>query len=216
MTQRPVMYSMGKSSCCWRVRAVLAHKGIEYDNVIVNTFTNENKNEAYRRINPNQKIPSLAIDGHVLTQSIAMIEYLEETHPTPPLLPADAVGRAHVRAIVDLIGADIQPIQSLSVLREISKDAAADEQPARMQAWATKWIARGFEALEAHLQTTAGTYCFGETLTLADVYLLPQVNNARIFKMDLAAFPTILRIAATLDEESMFKSTHPSTLNDNP
>ncbi|CAK4756243.1 hypothetical protein LEN26_014952 [Aphanomyces euteiches] len=211
---RPILYAMGRSSCSWRVRAVLAWKGIEYESRVVNAFANDNKTEEYRKMNPNQKIPALAIDGHVLTQSIAILEYLEETRPERPLLPKDPAKRAAVRAFVDIIGADIQPIQSLSVMREISKDAAPEDQAQVTQAWCSKWIARGFEALESLLQETSGKYCFGDELTLADIYLLPQVTNARYFSMDLSIYPTLERIANTLSKEDIFLSTHPSTIND--
>ncbi|CAK4240263.1 unnamed protein product [Aphanomyces euteiches] len=205
---------MGRSSCSWRVRAVLAWKGIKYESRVVNAFANDNKTEEYRKMNPNQKIPALAIDGHVLTQSIAILEYLEETRPERPLLPKDPAKRAAVRAFVDIIGADIQPIQSLSVMREISKDAAPEDQAKVTQAWCSKWIARGFEALESLLQETSGKYCFGDELTLADIYRLPQVTNARYFSMDLSVYPTLERIANTLSKEDIFLSTHPSTIND--
>ncbi|CAK4114074.1 unnamed protein product [Aphanomyces euteiches] len=211
---RPILYAMGRSSCSWRVRAVLAWKGIKYESRVVNAFANDNKTEEYRKMNPNQKIPALAIDGHVLTQSIAILEYLEETRPERPLLPKDPAKRAAVRAFVDIIGADIQPIQSLSVMREISKDAAPEDQAKVTQAWCSKWIARGFEALESLLQETSGKYCFGDELTLADIYRLPQVTNARYFSMDLSVYPTLERIANTLSKEDIFLSTHPSTIND--
>ncbi|KAF0685643.1 Aste57867_22479 [Aphanomyces stellatus] len=211
---RPVVYSFGKSSCSWRVRAALAFKGFPFDYVSVNTKRGENLSEAYRKLNPNQKIPALSIDGTLLTQSSAILAYLEETRPDPPLLPSDPLQRADIRSFCDIIGADIQPIQNLAVLREISKNVPKEEEAATRDKWVAKWVTRGFGALESRLQGTAGKYCYGDSFTLADIYLFPQVNNARFFHVDLTPFPTITRIANTLATEDAFASTHPSKMPD--
>ncbi|KAF0685667.1 Aste57867_22503 [Aphanomyces stellatus] len=209
-----VLHSFWKSTCSWRVRTALAWKRIPYEYRGVNIRANENKAAAYTNLNPNQKVPSLYIDGHLLTQSSAILAYLEETRPDPPLLPSDPIQRAHVRSFCDIIGADIQPIQNLAVLREIARDAK--DKDAVSKAWASKWITRGFDALETRLKASSGKFCFGDAITLADVYLVPQVNNAIVFGVDMDAYPYIQRINETLLAEDAFRKSHPSQMPDCP
>ncbi|KAF0685665.1 Aste57867_22501 [Aphanomyces stellatus] len=213
---RPMLHSFWRSSCSWRVRTALALKGIDYDYRAVNPIRKENESEAYRRVNKSMKVPSLEIDGLVLNQSSAILEYLEETRPNPPLLPSAPGDRAVVRALCDMIGADIQPLQNVVVLRKVIGGLPKDEKDAAKEEWVDFWVSRGFQGLEARLAETAGTYCFGDTITMADLYLAPQVLNAQGYHVDLAPFPTIQRINETLSNEAAFIHAHPKNMPDAP
>ncbi|EQC31025.1 maleylacetoacetate isomerase [Saprolegnia diclina VS20] len=209
---RPVLYSFWKSSASYRVRIALAWKGIEYDYQPVNIFNRENEASEYRQLNLNQKVPTLVIDGLVLTQSPAILEYLEETRPHRPLLPSDPAVRAQIRAMCGIIGADIQPLQNMAVLREVARHT--ESKATRKREWAQHWIQRGFLAVEGILEETAGSYCVGNAITMADLFLLPQANNAKAFHVDMMPFPNITRIAATLQNEPEFIAAHPINMPD--
>lgn len=165
--------------------------------------------DAYVKLNPMHEVPSLHIDGHFLNQSMAILEYLEEKYPQHPLLPKDAYQRHLARQIAQIIVADIQPVQNLRVMKKLSPtDTAPREQ------WAHYWITEGFKAVEAVLAKSAGRYCVGDELTFADCCLVPQVYNARRFKVDMTHFPHITRIDAALSELPAFKQAHPSVQPD--
>eukprot|EP00667_Euglena_gracilis_P014579 EG_transcript_15105 len=190
----PVLYSYWRSSSAWRVRIALAWKAIPYETRAVNLLWGEQGSEAYLRLNPSGRVPALHIDGVCLTQSLAIIEYLEETRPQRPLLPRDAAQRAVVRALALEIVADIQPLQNTAVLRHRSAV------PAEQAQWAAHWIDQGLRRLEATLATTAGRYCVGDVVTLADVMLVPQLYNAHRFGVDVAPYPTVRRVGEALAE----------------
>ncbi|OQR87683.1 maleylacetoacetate isomerase [Achlya hypogyna] len=209
---RPVLYSFWKSSASYRVRIALAWKGIEYDYRAVDIFRRENESREYQALNMNQKVPTLLIDGKVLTQSPAILEYLEETRPARPLLPADPYVRAQIRALCGIIGADIQPLQNMAVLREVARDAESKE--TRKLQWAQHWIERGFIAVEGMLEDSAGTYCFGDDITMADLFLLPQANNAKAFHVDMTQFPNITRVTDSLQSVPEFVVAHPVHMPD--
>lgn len=154
-----------------------------------------------------QQVPAVQIDGITLSQSLAVIQYIEETRPGPNLLPTDPKKRAEVRMICDLISSGIQPLQNLYVLQKIGAE--------KLQ-WAQHFINRGFEALEPILKKTAGTYCVGDEVSMADICLVPQVYNANRFKVDISLFPTIKRLNQTLMELEAFKVSHPSCQPDSP
>ncbi|KAG1935866.1 maleylacetoacetate isomerase [Pimephales promelas] len=154
-----------------------------------------------------QQVPAVTIDGITLSQSLAIIQYIEETRPQPRLLPADPKQRAHVRIICDIIASGIQPLQNLYVIQKIG----AEKVP-----WAQHFINRGFEALEPILKQTAGKYCVGDEISMADICLVPQVYNAERFKVDMSQFPTIIRLNQTLIEIDAFKVSHPSHQPDMP
>ncbi len=187
-----VLYDYFRSSACYRVRIALNLKGLAYDSVPVSLLDNAQRAPEYLSKNPQGLVPALLDGEQLLTQSLAICEYLEETYPQPALLPNDAIGRARVRALALSIACDIHPLNNLRVLRRLEAQFAADQ--AGKDAWYQHWIQSGFEAFEQQIQSTHGQYCFGDTVTLADLALVPQVYNARRFNCDLSAYPTMLAI----------------------
>lgn len=214
MSDKPRLYTYFRSSSAWRVRIALALKGVEYEPVPVNLLKSEQLSPAYAEINPLHAVPTLVIDGHTLTESTAIIEYLEETRPDPPLLPRDPVQRARARQLAQLVASDIQPVQNLRVLEKL--DADHDVGARGKQAWARHWITEGFDALEKLLAQTSGRYCVGDEVSLADLCLLPQVYNARRFEVALDAFPVLTAIEARLAELPTFAQAHPTRQPDCP
>ena len=187
-----VLYDYFRSSASYRVRIALNLKGLAYDSVPVSLLDNAQRAPEYLSKNPQGLVPALLDGEQLLTQSLAICEYLEETYPQPALLPNDAIGRASVRALALSIACDIHPLNNLRVLRRLEAQFAADQ--AGKDAWYQHWIQSGFEAFEQQIQSTHGQYCFGDTVTLADLALVPQVYNARRFNCDLSAYPTMLAI----------------------
>ncbi|MGB0748307.1 MAG: maleylacetoacetate isomerase [Magnetospiraceae bacterium] len=193
------LYTYWRSSASYRVRIGLNLKGLAYESVPVHLVKDggEQHSGQYRAINPSRQVPALQLDdGTVLTQSQAILEYLEERHPVPPLLPGSDFARARVRALAQMIACDIHPLNNSKVLKYLVNDIGVDE-PTR-DTWYRHWIAEGFTALETMLAGArqTKTFCHGEAPTLADVFLVPQLYNARRFKVDLAPFPTLTRIEA--------------------
>uniref|UniRef100_K3WKK2 Maleylacetoacetate isomerase n=1 Tax=Globisporangium ultimum (strain ATCC 200006 / CBS 805.95 / DAOM BR144) TaxID=431595 RepID=K3WKK2_GLOUD len=209
---KAVLYSYWRSSCSWRVRMALEWKGVAYDVKPVHLLNDggEHFQEQYTQLNPNQRLPALVIDGHVLSQSGAILEYLEDTRPEKPLMPKDSFQRAQVRKLCGIIGSDIQPVQNIAVMTKATEALPAEEKGKAKVEWAHHWIDRGFVALEKELQSTAGKFCVGDSVTLADLHLVPQVYNANRFNVDMTKFPTIARVAAEVDSLSEFKNAHPS------
>ncbi|XP_062901834.1 maleylacetoacetate isomerase isoform X1 [Mobula hypostoma] len=207
---KPVLYSYFRSSCSWRVRIALAFKGIAYEQVAVNLVKDGGQQyaDSFKKLNPMKQVPALSIDGIVLSQSMAIIHYLEETRPNPRLLPADPKKRAQVRMISDLITSGIQPLQNLGVLQRVGEEKKLD--------WARHFIINGLQALECLLQQVSGRYCVGDEVTMADLCLVPQVYNAVRYKVDMAPFPTISKINKSLLELEPFKVSHPSCQPDSP
>jgi maleylacetoacetate isomerase len=187
------LYSYFRSSAAYRVRIALNIKGIAYETVPVHLIKDggHNKRPEFRAVNPQMRVPALVTPaGDVLIQSLAIIEYLEETHPEPALLPKDPIARAKVRALADLIACDIHPLNNTSPLRYL-KSSMGQEQSA-IDAWYHHWIVTGFEAIEELL--TPGPYACGNAVTLADLCLVPQINNARRLKVPLERFPKIVGV----------------------
>jgi maleylacetoacetate isomerase len=169
----------------------------------------EQHHDAYRGLNPQQLVPTLLHDGHVLTQSLAILEYLEERFPQVPLLPADAAGRARVRALAQLVACDIHPINNLRVMQYLERDL---QLPADARTrWTLHWMAEGFAAMETMLANSAdtGTFCHGDRPGLADICLLPQLYNAHRFGLDLAEYPTLRRIEAACQQLDAFIAARP-------
>ena len=187
-----VLYDYFRSSASYRVRIALNLKGLAYDSVPVSLLDNAQRAPEYLSKNPQGLVPALLDGEQLLTQSLAICEYLEETYPQPALLPNDTIGRARVRALALSIACDIHPLNNLRVLRRLDAQFAADQ--AGKDAWYQHWIQSGFEAFEQQIQSTHGHYCFGDTVTLADLALVPQVYNARRFNCDLSAYPPMRAI----------------------
>jgi len=197
------LYSTWRSSCSWRVRIALQLKGIPYDYISLDSVTSD---EDYQKLNPLGKVPTLCIDHHVISQSIAILEYLEETRPFPSLLPKDPYERSQVRQIVQMIGSDIQPLQNSAVLKLFPEGESLQ--------WAQHWIHKGLKGVEQMLEETAGIYCVGDEVSMADLFLIPQVGNAHRYEVDLAPFPNICRIEKRLQKHSAFQAAHPEVQPD--
>jgi maleylacetoacetate isomerase len=194
MSNAARLHGYYRSSASFRARIALNLKGIPYGSIAHHLRKNEQRAADFLALNPQGLIPALEIDGHVLIQSLAIIEYLEETVPYPRLLPEDPAGRARVRAIAQLIACEIHPLDNLRVLRYLRTECKQDE--AAVQTWYNHWISEGFQALEPMLRDSdaTGAFCHGDAPGLADICLIPQVVNSQNFKLDLTPFPTIRRI----------------------
>ena len=203
------LYNFFRSGTSHRLRIALNLKGLQTDYVAVDLRTEQHLKDEFKAVNPQMLVPALDVDGKVLIQSPAIIEWLEETHPTPALLPAGADDRAHVRALAALVGCDIHPINNRRILEYLRKTLGADE--AAVNAWCATWITAGFDAYEALLAADKkrGRFSFGDTPTVADVYLIPQVESARRFKVDLNRWPRIGAVDAACGEIDAFKNAAP-------
>ncbi len=190
-----VLYGYWRSSATYRARIALNLKGVAYRTVNVHLLKNEQFSEEHKARHPASKVPVLAIDGTIIGQSAAMIEYLDETRPDPPLMPRDPALRARVRDFVGQIVSDIHPVNNLSVLTRLREQFGADDNA--IGVWYRHWIAKGFSALNQMLPAH-GDFCVGGAPTLADICLVPQVANARRYKMEVEAFENLARIDAAL------------------
>jgi maleylacetoacetate isomerase len=209
----PRLYTYFRSGSSHRVRIALALKGIPHEAIPVHLLRDggEHRRPEYRAINPQARLPSLVLhDGDVLIQSPAILEYLEEVAPEPPLLPADPVQRAKVRGVAALIGCDIHPLNNIAVLGTLRQEFGASEDA--VKAWIARWITDGFNTVEALIGDHG--YCFGDMPTMADVYLIPQVFSARRFAVSLEAFPRIRRVDATARAHPAFVSAAPENQPD--
>jgi maleylacetoacetate isomerase len=206
-----VLHGYWRSSSAYRVRIALELKGLAFDHAPVNLLEGQQRSEEHRARNPSAYVPALEVDGTMLVESMAILEWLEEAFPAPPLLPPSPLARAHVRALAEVVNAGTQPLQNLWVLNHFfGSDQAAKT------AWAKLVIARGLGAFEELLarQEPAGPFCAGEAPTLADVLLVPQLYNARRFGVDLTVFPRALRADAACADLAAFKRAHPDAQPD--
>jgi maleylpyruvate isomerase len=203
------LYSFFRSGTSHRLRIALNLKGIATDYAAVDLRVDEQQGEAFKSVNPQQMVPALDTGKQVLIQSPAIIEWLEENHPTPALLPAGADDRAHVRALAAMVGCDIHPLNNRRVLQTLRKQFGANEDA--INAWCASWISAGFDAYEALIAAdkTRGHFSFGDTPTLADVYLVPQVESARRFNVDMNRWPLISAIDNVCGELEAFKKAAP-------
>ena len=210
------LYSYFRSSAAYRVRIVLALKGLEVDYRYIHMLKDGGQQHSadYDAVNPLKLVPALEIEGGILTQSLAICEYLDETHPDPPLLPGNAADRGYVRAIAAAIACEIHPLNNLRVLAYLSVELGLDK-PAR-DVWYRHWIAEGLTGVEALVARSgkAGDYCFGDTPTLADAFLVPQLANARRFACDLAAYPTLTAIEQRAVRLPAFAAAAPEAQGD--
>ena len=210
------LHTYWRSSAAYRVRIALALKGLAYESVPRHLLRDggEQRSAEYLAMNPQGLVPALEHDGHVVTQSLAICEYLEEIQPQPPLLPADPRGRASVRAMALAVACDIHPLNNLSVLQYLRGELGqGDESVAR---WISHWIDRGFTALEQLIERNSadGRHCFGDSVTLADVFLVPQVANSRRVQLDLAAYPRLAAVAQHLESLPAFAAARPEVQPD--
>ncbi|MND94001.1 Maleylpyruvate isomerase [compost metagenome] len=207
-----ILHGYWRSGTSYRTRIALNLKGLTYETAPLDLRAGAQKSEDYLRLNPQGLVPALETgDGLVLTQSPAILEWLEETRPAPALLPPDAAGRAQVRAMAAVIGCDIHPLNNLRVLKAV-RALGADQ--AGVDGWAQRWIVDGFQALEALVVRHGDGWCFGASPTLADCYLIPQLYSARRFHVDLAAFPRLLEIEARAEVHPAFIAAHPDNQPD--
>ena len=209
------LYDFWSSSAAYRVRIGLALKGLAYERVVINRL-NGVEEPGYEAVNPQRFVPTLEVGGRRLHQSLAILEYLDERHPEPPLLPRDAEGRARVRAIAGMVACDVQPLNNQRVQDALLADFGLG--PAGLQRWYERWIGEGFAALERLLADSpeTGRFCHGDTPTLADACLVPQVFNARRWRCDLEPYPTIRRIDAACRDLPAFQAAAPERQPDCP
>ena len=201
------LHSAWRATAPYRVRIGLALKGVEYDYAALDLIAGEQRGDAYRVVNPQGLAPALDLgDGQVLTQSLAILEWLEETRPTPPLLPRSAIDRATVRAMADIIACDIHPLNNTRVGRKLDKLGVPQEQ---VIAWIHGWIRDGFDALEPMIARRGGQFAFGDQPGLADCCLVPQVYSARRFKLDLTPWPKLTGAADRAAAHPAFLAAHP-------
>jgi maleylpyruvate isomerase len=201
------LYSFFRSSAAYRARIALNLKGLAFETVSIHLTKDGGRQHTpeFHAVNPQERVPALALPGAVLLQSLAIIEYLDEVYPAPPFLPVDAIDRAKVRAVAQVIACDIHPLNNTSSLNYLRYELKADK--AAVEAWYHHWVIKGFEAVEALIRT--GPYAFGPQVTLADICLVPQVYNARRFKVPLDRFPGIVAVDAALMKLPAFDAARP-------
>ena len=207
------LYSYYRSSAAYRVRIALNLKGLPYDYVAVNLLHNEQKSEEYMARNPQGLLPALELEGgEVLAQSVAILEWLEDTNPAPALLPSDPLPRARVRSLVNNIVCDIHPLNNLSIMNYLRKELGASDEG--VHRWYCNWVDRGFSAIEQNLADNMGDCCFGDQPTLADVCLIPQVYNAYRFKVPMESYPNIRQVVQHCNSLEAFANAAPEAQPD--
>jgi maleylacetoacetate isomerase len=207
------LYNYFRSSASYRVRIALALKGLDYDYQSVHLPKNEQFNESYAAVSATRLVPTLVEGDQAFTQSLAIIEYLDETHPTPPLLPADAAGRARVRALAFDIACEIHPLNNLRVLRYLVKDLKVSEDDKNR--WYRHWVETGLETVERQLNDArTGRFCHGDAPTVADITLVPQIFNAQRFDCRLDHVPAVMRVYEACMKLPAFDLTQPSKCPD--
>jgi len=204
---RPIFYEYWRSSAAYRVRIALKLKGIDYESRPIDLREGAQRSEDFLELNPQGLIPMLEIDGHRLTQSLAIINYLDLRYPNRPLIPAAAAERAHVVSMSLAIACDIHPLNNLRVLQYLKSELGQSQED--VDDWYRHWISIGLPALEAQAKPRAGAFLFGDGPTAADVCLVPQLYNARRFDVPLGDFPTLLRAEENANKLDAFAAAHP-------
>ena len=207
------LHSYFRSSASFRVRIALEFKGLSYEYIAVHLARGDHKKEPYAALSADSLVPLLEVDGEKLSQSMAIIEYLDEKHPTPALLPADAVGRARVRALAQSIACEIHPLNNLRVLKYLVKELKVEDEA--KNSWYRHWCREGLVAFERQLaQLPASTYCYGNTPTLADCCLVPQIFNAQRFKVNFDGLPRTMAAHEACMALPAFQQAQPSSCPD--
>ena len=204
---RIILYDYPRSSACYRVRIALNLKGVDYERRIVNLLDSEQKGEDYRAVNAQGLVPTLEIDGLKLTQSLAIINYLDLRFPNQPLIPAAAAQRVHVVSMCLTVACDIHPLNNLRVLKYLKNELHQPQEA--VDRWYAHWIDEGLPALEAMAAPQAGKFLFGDGISAADVCLVPQLYNARRYNVPLDNYPTLLRAEENANKLDAFAAAHP-------
>nr|AYN44558.1 glutathione S-transferase Z4 [Brachionus koreanus] len=215
-TEKPILYNYFRSSSSWRVRIALELKKIDYEYKPISLIKDggEQYSEEYTKINPKQEVPALYIDGHLLFQSLPIIEYLDETRPNEyQLLPKDPAKRAKARMIAEIINSGMQPFQNLNVIRRVAKETQSED---KKQEWIKFYLTKGFKAVEDILKDTSGKYCIDNQITIADLCLVPQVYSAKRFNIDMIGFPNVKRVNEELEKVPEFVRAHAHHQIDTP
>jgi maleylacetoacetate isomerase len=208
------LYTFFRSSTSYRLRIALAYKGLSYEPRYVSLPRMEHRDPAYRALNPQGLVPLLVDEGKALSQSMAIIEYLDEKHPEPPLVPADIDARAYVRAASQIVGCDLHPLNNVRVLKYLKSQLGADE--GAVNAWYRHWIEEGLSSLEAYVvhERRAGAFLSGNEVTMADICLVPQIFNARRFSCPLDGYPALMRVFESCMQVAAFRDTQPNSQAD--
>ena len=203
------LHSAWRAGAPYRLRIGLALKGVEYDYAAIDLVAGQQREPAYRAVNPQGLTPALDIgDGHVLTQSMSILEWLEETRPNPPILPRSALDRATVRTMANIVACDIHPLNNTRVSKKLTELGIPAE--VQIKDWIHAWIRDGFDALEPLVEKNGGQFAFGDTPTIADCCLVPQVYSARRFKLDVTRWPALVGAADRAAQHPAFIAAHPN------
>ena len=203
-----ILHGYWRSGTSYRTRIALNLKGLSYEQLPVDLRAGDQRSEVFLALNPQGLVPALEADGQILTQSPAILEWLEERFPDPPLLPDDATARAQVRAMAAVIGCDIHPLNNLRVLKAVQALGGVTND------WAAGWIRPGFDALESLVERHGVGWSYGDTPTLVDCYLIPQIYSARRFEVDVSAWPRLADIEARASQHPAFQAAHPDVQPD--
>lgn len=206
------LYDYWRSSACYRLRIAFHLKGLAFDSEEVSLHPDvlAQNSEAYKALNPQQRVPTVVIDGAAHTQSMAILDWLEETCPEPAFLPVEPHQRLRARAFADTVACDIHPLNNSSVLKYLKEEFGADQ--AAVGAWYATWVTRGFDALEVHAQKSETRFLFGAAPGLAEICLIPQMYNARRFAIDLSEYPRLLDVEASCMELTAFQKAVPEAV----
>lgn len=209
-----VLYNYFRSSTSFRARVALNIKGIDFDYKAINLLKDEQHSADYKKLNPMAGIPTLVHDGKVIPDSAAILWYLEDIRPEPALQPKDAYLKARMRQICEIVNSSMHPYGNLKITKALIKDYGFSEE--QKNEWFNRWIGQGLAALEKVLPEISGTYCVGDQVTMADIYLYPQIITCQRFNVDLTPYPTIMKIFANCDKNPHFVKAHFSRQIDTP